>query len=197
MQSAHSFFLGRRSIVSRPVARPRAPALSWPADQVSQCILCLRLTCELSADNAGALVEAVTARARVAAPSHNSLVLDLSATPTLDQCAAAALQRLSDLLAQDSQVRLWLVLPGTKPAAVFFSDCAGKAAAPTVHASFRAAVLAAYASLPGAGLVTPVLRELLARPAEPLSLSAQLSPQGKALHLAVSLIPSGGNRPLS
>lgn len=182
MQSAHSFFLGRRSIVSRPVARPRAPALSWPSDQVSQCILCLRLTCELTADNASALVEAVADRVRVAAPSHNSLVLDLSATSTLDQCAVAALQRLSDLLAEDSQVSLWLVLSGAKPPAVFPADSAGRAVAPIVHASFRAAVLAAYASLPGAGLVTPELRELLARPPEPLSLSAQLSPQGQALH---------------
>ncbi len=181
MQSAHSFFLGRRSIVSRPVARSRAPALSWPADQIAQCILCLRLTCELSADNASALVEAVAARVRVAAPSHTSLVLDLSATSTLDQCAAAALQRLSDLLAEDSQVRLWLVLPAAKPAADFCGDGAGRAGAPTAHATFRAAVLAAYASLPGAGLVTPVLREMLARPPEPLSLTAQLSPQGKAL----------------
>jgi hypothetical protein len=100
------------------------------------------------------------------------LVLDLSATSDLDQDAAAALQRLSELLANDSQVRLWLVLPGAQPSAVFSSNGGGKSAAPTIHATFRAAVLAAYASLPGAGLVTPVMRELLARPPEPLSLSA-------------------------
>jgi anti-anti-sigma regulatory factor len=180
MQSAHSFFLGRRAIVRNPVTRPRAPAISWPADGVSQCILCLRLTCELSADNAGELVAAVAARVRAAATPRSSVVLDLSATTSaLDPRAAAALRGLSDLLENDSQVRLWLVLPGAEARAAFAGDTAGKAAGPAVHSTFRAAILAAYALLPGAGLVTPELRELLARPPEALPLPGWAGFQGR------------------
>jgi hypothetical protein len=179
MQSAHSFFLGRRAIVRKPVARPRAPAISRPADDASQSILCLQLACQLSADNAGELVAAVAARARTAGASRSSVVLGLPDTSTLDPTAAAALRGLSDLLENDSQVRLLLVLPGAEARAAFAGDSAGKAGGPPVHTTFRAAVLAAYASLPGAGLVTPVLRELLARPPDPLPLPTRSGFQGR------------------
>jgi hypothetical protein len=43
--------------------------------------------------------------------------------------------------------------------------------AKTVHPSGRAAVLAAYASLPGAALVTPALSYLLAQPPRGLALA--------------------------
>lgn len=179
MQSAHSFFLGRRAIARKAVPRPRAPALSWPADEVPECILCLRLTCQLSADNAGELAEAVAARVRAASTSRSSVVLDLSASTSLDPGAAAELRRLGDRLEKDSQVRLWLALPAAEARAAFAGDSSGAVAGLPIHATFRAAVLAAYASLPGAGLVTPVLRELLARPPEPLPLPARPGVPGR------------------
>lgn len=43
----------------------------------------------------------------------------------------------------------------------------------TIHTSARAAMLAAYAALPGAALVTPALRELLAQPPESLLVPEQ------------------------
>lgn len=46
-----------------------------------------------------------------------------------------------------------------------------------VHTSARAAMLAAYAALPGAALVTPALRELLAQPPESLPVPVQTAPQ--------------------
>ena len=138
--------------------------------------MCLRPGCQLSAANADALVAAVAARVRTAVPPPCWVVLDLSATPALDDGAAAALRLLVGLL-RDSHASLRLVLPAAQARAAFISDSAGKAMGPdTVHASARAAMLAAYASLPGAALVTPALCQLLARPPEFLPLSAQSPP---------------------
>ena len=104
------------------------------------------------------------------------VVLDLSATPALDHGAAAALQLLGGLL-NDSHSSLRLVLPAAQARVAFISDSAGKAVAPdTVHISARAAILAAYASLPGAAFVTPALCRLLAQPPEFLALPAQSPP---------------------
>ncbi len=177
MQSVHSLFLQRRFTFRKPVL-PAGIATRgwWPASQVSQeplQIMCLRLSSQLSAENADALVAAVGARVQAAVPPPCWVVLDLSATPALDHDAAAALQLLDGLL-NDSHSSLRLVLPAAQARAAFISDSAGKAVAPdTVHISTRAAILAAYASLPGAALVTPALCQLLAQPPEFLALPAQ------------------------
>jgi hypothetical protein len=103
-------------------------------------------------------------------------VLDLSATPVLHDGAAAALDTLADLL-QHSHAALRLVLPGPQARAAFSGESAITAMrTDTIHASARAAMLAAYAALPGAALVTPALRELLAQPPESLSVPEQPAP---------------------
>jgi hypothetical protein len=133
--------------------------------------------CQLSAGNADELLGAVGARVRADVPPPCSVVLDLSSTPALDDRAAAALDQLADQL-QHSQTTLRLVLPGAQARAAAFGDSATSAApADTVHTSARAAMLAAYAALPGAGLVTPALRELLAQPPEFLPVQEQSAPQ--------------------
>jgi hypothetical protein len=179
MQAVHSLFLRRRRVWKKPARRPGVPHISaWlPVNQAPQRILCLRPVCQLSADNADALVAAVGARVRVAVPAPCSVVLDLSATPVLHDRAAAALDALADLL-QHSQVTLWLVLPGAQARAAFFGD-SGKTAmgTDTVHTSARAAMLAAYAALPGAALVTAALSQLLALPPELLPVPEQSLPQ--------------------
>ena len=177
MRPVRSVFLRYRFTVTKPASlRPPAVVTGWPASQEPQQILCLRPVCQLSADNAHALVAAVSSRLQATVPPPCSVVLDLSATATLGDAAAAALTRLAGLLA-DSHASLQLVLPGTHALAVPASDEPGQVIRPvTVHLNARAAVLAAYASLPGAAFVTPALRQLLAQPPEPLALPAQVPP---------------------
>ena len=178
MQSVHSLFL-RRSPIWKKSAPPPGVAVSalLPGSQASPGILCLRPACPLSADNADALVAAVSARVRAAVPSPCSVVLDLSATPALHDGAAAALGTLADLL-QHSHATLRVVLPGPQARAAFSSECAKTAiGTDTIHTSARSAMLAAYAALPGAALVTPALREFLAAPPESLLVPEQSAPQ--------------------
>jgi hypothetical protein len=135
-------------------------------------IVCLRPACELSAEAADRLVSAVDARVRTATPRPYAVVLDLSATPAVDDGARAALQSLHDLLAQ-SQVGLRLALSGARACGQFSGDGSGGAIRPdALHASVRAAMLAVYAALPGPALVTPAMRALLAQQPEPLLLPA-------------------------
>src|SRR5215471_3914362 len=148
MQSVHSLFLRRSPIWKKPAPPPGVAASAWmPASQASQWILCLRPACRLSADNADAIVAAVGARVTAAVPSPCSVVLDLSATPVLHDGAAAALDLLADLL-QRSDATLRLVLPGPQALAGFSGESANTATrTDAVHASARAAMLAAYAAL--------------------------------------------------
>ena len=141
-------------------------------------VVCLRLTWQLCAENASALVDAVAARVRTAIPPACAVVLDLSATPVIDDGSRVALQSLHGLLAQD-HVGLRLALSGPRACAQFSSDSAGSALGPDVlHASVRAAMLAEYATFPGPALVTSALRTLLARQPEPLLLGAVLAAPG-------------------
>jgi hypothetical protein len=172
MQSVHSLFLRSRFLGRKPAALPRMTATpNWrPENQASPQVLCLRPACLLSADNADALVAAVAARVRAAVPAPYSVVLDLSATPILHDDVTAAIHLLGSLL-RASHANLRLVLPAAQAHATFVSDSARAAMDPdTVHLTARAAMLAAYASLPGAALVTPALRQLLAEPPEYLPL---------------------------
>ena len=176
MQSVHSLFLRRSLIWKKPAPPAGVAASAWlPASQASQWILCLRPACRLSADNADALVAAVGARVSAAVPSPCSVVLDLSATPVLHDGAAAVFDTLADLL-QHSHTTLRLVLPGPQARAAFSGGSAKTAmGTDAIHTSARAAMLAAYAALPGAALVTPALRELLAQPPESLPVPEQCS----------------------
>jgi hypothetical protein len=176
MQLVHSLFLRRRFLWRRPAPLSGLAAPDWPADQPFSRILCLRPACPLSADNADALVAAVGVRVRTAVPPPWLVVLDLSATPAVPGGAAAALRQLGGLL-RDSHASLRLVLPGAQAREALVSDGAGALGADTVHPSAHAAALAAYACLPGAALVTPAMRQLLAQPPELLPLPASSPPQ--------------------
>ena len=104
-------------------------------------------------------------------------MLDLSDTPVLHDGVAAALDALADLL-QHSHASLRLVLPGAQARASFSAESAKTAMSTgAIHTSARAAMLAAYAALPGAALVTPAWRELLAQPPESLLVPEQSAPQ--------------------
>jgi len=139
-------------------------------------VLCLRLAHQLCADNAEALAEVVGGRMPTAISPPCSVVLDLSATLAFDDGAETALQLLHHLLA-DRLVRLRLVLPEARARTAFLSCAAGQAIGPdAVHTSVRTAMLATYASLPGAALITSAQRELLAVQPELLVVPARSSP---------------------
>ena len=152
-------------------AWPRMVARSRPkAGPATGQIVCLRLTGQLCADTAEALLDAVSARVRAAMPAAYEVVLDLTDIPAVDDGARAALLSLGELLVE-SHVRLRLVLPEADARAAL---CDGGAAdaigADVLHTSVRAAVLAAHAALPGPALVTPALRMLLGNPPKQLLL---------------------------
>jgi anti-anti-sigma regulatory factor len=133
-------------------------------------IVCLRLTGQLCAETADALLDAVDTRVRAAMPPAGTVVLDLSDTPAVDDDARAALLLLCDLLVR-TPARLRLVLPEAKARAALSCDGAGNTIGPDAfHPSVRAAILATHAALPGPALVTPAMQALLRRPPELLLL---------------------------
>jgi len=132
-------------------------------------IICLRLSCELGADIAGAFGDAVSTRLAAAAVPTDTVILDLSATAIVDDQARAALQALKRRLAEES-IRLRLVAPRSNVYATLQDGGIG-IGPDTLHTSFRTAVLAALADLPGPASVTPTLRTLLTQPPELLSLA--------------------------
>ncbi len=137
--------------------------------QAPGSIICLRLNCELSADIAGALSDAVSARVAAAAAPTGTVVLDLSAAETIDDLARTALQSLHRRLADLS---IWLRLVTPRPNVYATLLTGGIGIGPdALHTSVRTAVLAAHADLPGPASVTPALRALLTQPPELLSLA--------------------------
>jgi hypothetical protein len=152
------------------VARPRAAARSRrQAGPAAGQIMCLRLTGELSADTADALLDAVGARVRAAAPPACEVVLDLSAA-AIDDDGREALRSLHGLLV-DSHARLRIVLPEAEARAALSDDDTADSLGPdALHPSVRTAILAAHAALPGPALITPAMRTLLREPPEPLPL---------------------------
>jgi anti-anti-sigma regulatory factor len=152
-------------------AWPRMVARSRPkAGPAAGQIVCLRLTGQLCADTAEALLDAVSARVRATMPAAYEVVLDLTDTPAVGDDARAALLSLGDLLIK-SHARLRLVLPDAEARAALCDDGTADAiGADALHTSVRAAVLAAHARRPGPALVTPALRMLLENPPEQLLL---------------------------
>ena len=166
MLSAHSRFRWPTRAARCPANVPGGPGASRPA---ASGIICLRLGCELSADIAGALSDAVSARLAAAAVPAGTVVLDLSAAMTVDDEALAALQSLHRQLA-DLTVRLRLVAPRPNVyAALHTGDI--DVEQEVLHNSVRTAVLAAHADRPGPASVTPALRVLLTQPPELLPLA--------------------------
>ena len=145
------------------------PGIPGASRQAAGGIICLRLNCELSADIAGALSDAVSARLAAAAAPAGTVVLELSAAATVDDQALAALQSLHRRLA-DLTVRLRLVAPRPNVyAALHTGDI--DMGPDVLHTSVRTAVLAAHADRPGPASVTPALRVLLTEPPELLPLA--------------------------
>jgi len=156
-----------RSAAARPVTAARSWHQTSPA---AGPIVCLRLTGQLCAGTADALLDTVGARVRATVPPACEVVLDLSGTPAIDDDAREALRSLCGLLV-NSHAHLRIVLPEAEARAALSSDHTANAIGPdALYPSVRAAILAAHAALPGAALITPALRTLLRQPPEPLPL---------------------------
>ena len=154
-----ALFAPARLLAWRSVAaRPRMADRSWhEASLAPGQIVCLRLTGQLCAGTADALVDAVYARLPAAMPPARAVVIDLAATPAFDDSARAALRSLRGLLSQ-SHARLRLVVPGTQARAALSSDGTATAIGlDALHTSVRAALLAEHAAAPGPALVTPAM----------------------------------------
>ena len=136
------------------------------ATDVPGGIVCLRLDGELCADAADVLSDTVIARLTAASTRTETVVLDLSATATVDDQGRTALVSLQRRLA-DLTIRLRLVAPEPKVYATLENDGTGFGP-DALHTSVRTAVLAAHADLPGPASATPTLRMLLTQPPEPL-----------------------------
>lgn len=156
-------------------ARPATAARSWYQSRpAAGQIMCLRITGELCAGTADALLAAVGARVRAAVPPACEVVLDLSGTSAIDDDAREALRSLGDLLVQ-SHAHLRIVLPEAEARAALSSDDTVDAIGPdALYPSVRGAILAAHAALPGPALLTPAMRTLLSQPPEPLPLPRQV-----------------------
>jgi len=171
MQNRALFVAPRFLASRRAAARPRVAERSWREDSlVPGPIVCLRLTGGLCAGTAGALAAAVGDRVRAFMPPACAVVLDVSATPDVDDAAQAALLSLCEILSE-GRTRLWLVVPGAEARArLYRGGIASAIRLDAPHTSVRAAILAAHAALPGPALVTPAMRALLTQPPEPLTL---------------------------
>ncbi len=152
-------------------ARPGAAVRSWhQTSPAAGQIMCLRLTGELCAGTADALLDAVDARVRAAVPPACEVVLDLSGTSAIDDDCREALRSLCGLLVS-SRARLRIVLPEAEARAALSNDASADSLGPdALHPSVRAAILAAHAALPGPAFITPAMRTLLRQPPEPLPL---------------------------
>lgn len=169
----NSLFVPERFSLGRPVPALRIPArrprvASQAAPPIP--IVCLWLTHPLHGEDPDALVAAISTRVQSAVSPPCSVVLDLAETRALDEGMETALRLLNDVLA-DNCVRLRLVLPESQVRVAFVNSSTGMAVGrDCVHVSVRAAMLAAYAGLPGAAVVTSARRGLLEPQPQPLTL---------------------------
>jgi anti-anti-sigma regulatory factor len=120
----------------------------------------LRLACNLTADRADGLAEAVLAR--LAGPrTVGTVVLDLGSSTGLDDGSRQALCELREVLRQRG-TGLRLVVTSREAREDLAAATEHRIGQDAVHDCARAAMLAAFAQAPGPGLVDSVMRDALA-----------------------------------
>ncbi|HWG64179.1 MAG TPA: hypothetical protein VG253_21015 [Streptosporangiaceae bacterium] len=132
-------------------------------------IHCLGMAGSLRAAQGARLVETMLLRVQGCGCPVSTVVLDLSSTETLDPDGCAAMMTLHDRLALlGTKLRL---AAGTRALreALAAGGVTARVGADAVHPSFRSAVLATYATLPGPGLVTGQVKAALEMEAEAIS----------------------------
>lgn len=146
-------------------------SLSREETSSAAAVLCLVVT--LRPGMAGHLCAAVLERLAESADDVGTVVLapegDIDAG-----CLRSICVLHESLHARGVQLRLVIETP--EMTEKFRASAATATAAPAVHPSLRAAVLAAFAALPGPGLVNSRVRASLAPPVEELCLADEGAP---------------------
>ncbi len=162
---------GRR--LSRPAGKPRSRAAGWlrSRSEAQQArtrtqIPYLGMTTTLDGCRGSGLADTVLRRVLVCGCPVGTVVLDLGVAATLEPEACAAILLVHQrLTAIGTRLRLAASTRG-------MADCLADAGVvqqlgrDTIHASFRSAVLAAYAAQPGPGLAMGRIRTELEMQAE-------------------------------
>ncbi len=167
---------GRR-LLGRPAGKPRSRAAGWLRSRSEARrarariqIAYLGMTATLDGCRGSGLADAVLRRVLVCGCPVGTVVLDLGVAATLEPEACAAIMMLHQrLTAIGTRLRLAASTRG-------LVDCLAGAGVvqqlgrDTIHASFRSAVLAAYAAQPGPGLAMGRIRTELEMQAEIIDL---------------------------
>jgi hypothetical protein len=165
--------------VTKPAAPARARARATPGAG-PPAIPCLGLSISLATGQTQRLADSVVDRVLSCGSPVGTVVLDVGSASGIDAGSHAALLSLQDRLRSlGTQLR---IAAASHQLAVCLSEVdrlsevgrIGGAGPPqllspdAIHDSFRSAVLAAYAALPGPGLVTAQVRAALDTPVEPV-----------------------------
>jgi len=157
---------GLRRVKARAIAAGAARAApASPAVRRSP-VPVLRLACTLTAGRAGGLAEAVLARLAGSGQRAGTVVLELDGAG-LDDDARAALCALRALLLRGG-TDLRLVVTSREARNGLAAAADHRIGPEGVHDCARAAMLAAFAKVPGPGLVDAAVRAALAAPADTL-----------------------------
>jgi hypothetical protein len=158
-------------------AKPRIRAAGWLRSRAAARqaraatrIPCLGITTSLEGCRGGGLADAVLRRVLACGCPVGTVVLDLGAADTLEPEAGAAIQLVHQRL---SAIGTRLRLAASARGMAGCLDDAGVIAQlgrDTIHASFRSALLAAYAAQPGPGLAVGRIRTELEMQAEIIEL---------------------------
>ena len=157
---------GLRRAKARAIAVSAArPAAASPAVRRSP-VPVLRLACTLTGDRAGGLTEAVLARLAGPGQRAGTVVLELDGAG-LDDDARAALCALRAVLRRGG-TDLRLVVTSRAARDGLAAAAEHRIGPEWVHDCARAAMLAAFAKVPGPGLVDAAVRAALAAPPDTL-----------------------------
>lgn len=144
----------------------------------SRLIPVVTLAGALGAGQAGTLTSAVIARVSHQGQQVGTVVLDLGDGTDIDIEARRELRALQDLLHWRG-TNLRLVITSGAVRHVITTAAAHRISPEMLHPTLRAAVLAAYAELPGPGLVSARVRAALAVPAETIGPDGRVPGPGR------------------
>ena len=168
---------------SARTARSAAPAaeVARTAERSPGQVTCLGVTSSPESLQDGGVADAILRRVLNCGCPVGTVVLDLGAATAIDPQACVAILTLHERLAAlGTRLRL---ASSVRSAAVCLADegVTQHIGRDAVHPSFRSAVLATYAALPGPGLVMGRVKTALETTAEPITPLARSASQARSL----------------
>lgn len=162
--------LGQRAARASALISGRLKTRTTAAKQARAQLACLAVTSSLEGCQGSRLADAIVRRVLHCGCPVGTVVLDLGPVTSLDEEACAAILSVHQrLTAIGTRLRLAASARG-------LADCLTDAGITqqlgreAIHPSFRSAVLATYAALPGPGLVVGQIKAALETEAEVISL---------------------------